>query len=114
MSSFRVLSAIGSIMLLSIVSAGVLKGQDATEEARRFVREHEANIQPLEIENARAWWKANVSGKDEDFAAKEQAENRLNDALSSSEKFERLKKVHAGPIDDTVLKREIDVLYLQY
>src|SRR5438046_10624855 len=79
MSSLRALATTGSIMLLSIISSGIVRSQDAAEEARRIVREHEANIQPLEIENARAWWKANVSGKDEDFAAKEQAENRLND-----------------------------------
>src|SRR5262249_5444492 len=97
-----------------VISAGSLKAQDTADEARRFVRQHEADIQPLEIANGRAWWNANVSGKDEDFAAKEQAENRLNDALANSEKFARLKKIHGGQINDAVLRREIDVMYLMY
>ena len=71
-------------------------------------------IEPIQIETNRAWWNANVSGKDEDFAAKEAAENRLNEALANPEPFARLKKIHEGQIDDKVLKRTIEVLYLQY
>ena len=62
----------------------------------------------------RAWWTANISGKDEDFAKKEETENRLNEALANRENFQRLKKIHEGTISDAVLKRTIDVLYLQY
>ena len=90
------------------------RSQDAAEAPRGFVREHEAKIEPIQIETNRAWWKANVTGKDEDFAAKEAAENRLNEALANPEPFARLKKIHEGKIDDKVLAREIDVLYLQY
>jgi peptidyl-dipeptidase A len=114
MTAFRTLLSVGVIMVLSSLSIDAAKSQDTTPDARKFVAEHEKNIRPLEIEIGRAWWNANVSGKDEDFAVKEQAENKLNDALTDREQFARLKKIHDGKISDDILKREIDVLYLQY
>src|SRR5262245_9835259 len=88
--------------------------QDVSSNAKEFVREHERKIQPLQIASARAWWTANITGKDEDFAAKEEAENKINEALSDKEQFQRLKQIHAGRFAEPVLRRTIDVLYLQY
>src|SRR4029453_6704280 len=65
-------------------------------------------------EIGKAWWNANTIGKDEDFATKEQAENKLNETLANPQQFDRLKKIHSGTIADKVLAREIEVLYLQY
>src|SRR5207249_5812078 len=93
---------------------GVAMAQDTMEAARQFITEHESKIQPLEIEIGKAWWNANVTGKDEDFATKEAAENQLNDALADPKQFELLKKIHDGKIADKTLAREIAVLYLQY
>src|SRR6266436_2759070 len=104
----------GVFMILGAVLAGRSESADTSQAARAFVREHESKIQPLEIEISRAWWDANTTGKDEAFAKKEEAENRLNEALADKQQFERLKQIHAGTIDDRVLAREIAVLYLQY
>jgi len=92
----------------------VSQAQDTTQPAKDFVTEHEAKIRPLEIEIGKAWWNANVTGKDEDFAKKEEAENKLNDVLADTKQFDRLKKIHDGQIPDATLKRETDLLYLQY
>src|SRR5262245_18180623 len=94
--------------------AASARSQDTSAEARAFVREHERKIQPLQIESSKAWWTANITGKDEDFAAKEAAENKINEALADKQQFQRLKQIHAGKIADPVLARTIDVLYLQY
>lgn len=88
--------------------------QDTTEAARRFLQSHEQRVQPLQIASALTWWNANISGDDGDFAKKEEAENRLNEALSDSQRFQELKAIHAGKISDPVLARTIAVLYLQY
>ena len=68
----------------------------------------------MEIEVNRCWWAANISGKDEDFRLKEEAETKLNLKLSDPQAFARLKTIHDGNIDDPILKREIHVLYLGY
>lgn len=102
------------VMALALATIGSTTAQDTTDAARKFLREHEARVQPLQIASARAWWDANVSGKDEDFARKEEAENRLNEALSDSERFAQLKAIQAGKIGEEVLGRTTQVLYLQY
>ncbi len=93
----------------------VLASPKATDQARAFVKEHEAKVAPLEKQAGLAWWNANVSGKAEDFEKKKEAQNRLDEALANRDTFRRLKAIkEAGGIDDPILKREIDVLYLQY
>lgn len=101
-------------MLIGASVAANAAAQDAAAQAREFVRDHERKVQPLQIESARAWWTANITGKDEDFAAKEEAENKINEALSDKQQFQRLKALQAAKIDDPVLARTIAVLYLQY
>ena len=89
------------------------------DAARALVTEHEVSIRPLEKAVGLSWWNANVSGKDEDFAAKEAAQNQLDLALADTGRFARLKaarealRTAPGPRDET-LAREIEVLYLQY
>ena len=87
---------------------------DTTEAAERFVRDYEKSLRPLEIAVNRAWWTANISGKDQDFAAKEAAENQLNEALADRTRFTQLQQIKNGRISDPILARMIDVLYLQF
>jgi peptidyl-dipeptidase A len=114
MTCSSALLKIGAVMLSIAASTGAAEAADTSAAARAFVREHESKVQPLEIEIAKAWWNANTTGKDEDFAAKEAAENRLNDTLADTAQFAKLKEIHAGQIDDPILARTIAVLYLQY
>ena len=75
---------------LIVVGTGILfalpvaarAGAEATEKARHFVANYEAKIRPLEVAAGLAWWNANVTGKDEDFQRKEQAQNRIDEALA--------------------------------
>ena len=59
------------------------RAEAALAEARAFIVDHEASVRPLEIALNRAWWDASTSGKDEDFAGKEKAQNDLDAALSA-------------------------------
>ncbi len=89
-------------------------GEDNDERARKFIAQHEATIRPLEIEVGRRWWAANVSGKDEDYKLKEEAEARLELRLADPQAFAELKAIKEQPLQDPVLARQIAVLYLQY
>ena len=82
--------------------------------ARQFVREHETEIRPLEKAVNLTWWNANVSGKDEDFKAKEAAQNKLDAALADKRRFADLQALKQLKLRDHLLAREIDVLYLMY
>ncbi len=94
----------------------VMASEEMTERARKFVKEYERKISPLEKAGAQAWWDANISGKEEDFKRKEKAQNRIDEALADSKAFAELKAIHgaAKQIDDPVLVRAIDVLYRTY
>jgi len=90
----------------------------ALAAARKFIAEHEARMRPLEKEVSLAWWRANVTGSDEEFKAKEEAQNRLDAALADRARFAELKQIRTqlAPLrerDETVA-REIEILHLQY
>jgi peptidyl-dipeptidase A len=90
----------------------------ATERAKKFIAAHDTRIRPLDIASAQAWWVANISGKDEDFKKKEEAQNKIDEALANKEHFAELKAIKQlrdkGEIDDKIVARAIDVLYLIY
>jgi peptidyl-dipeptidase A len=91
---------------------------EATERAKKFIAEHETRLRPLDIASNIAWWNANISGKDEDFKKKEEAQNKIDEALANKERFAELKAIKQlrdkGEVEDKVVARAIDVLYLMY
>lgn len=91
---------------------------ETTERARKFIAEHEKKIRPLDITAGIAWWNANTTGNDEDFKKKEEAQNKIDEALADRKVFAELKAIKEardkGEIDDKILARAIDVLYLLY
>jgi peptidyl-dipeptidase A len=90
------------------------EANDAMTRARQFIAQHETRIRPLEIAVNRAWWTANTTGADADFAAKEKAQNELDQALANPARFAELKALHESQLDDATMAREIAVLYLAY
>src|ERR1700681_4322907 len=96
-------------------SLRVLAGSRAPEQACKFVKAFAAKIRTLEVKASLAWWIANTTGKDEDFAKKVQAQNRIDEVLADKEAFQEVKALKdKGNIDDPIFARAIDVIYLAY
>jgi peptidyl-dipeptidase A len=97
-------------------SARAVDGSSADQDsrARAFIAQHDAQVRPLEIAVNLAWWKANTTGDDADFAAKEEAQNRFDAALSNQQRFAELKSLHEAKLSDPLIARQIMVLYLMY
>ena len=95
-----------------------LSGADANEQAAAFIKDHVSKLRPLEVQSGVAWWNANTTGKDEDFKKKEEAQNKIDEALSDKTTFDRLKPLKSaadkGEIKDPLTARQIELLYLQY
>ena len=109
------LPVLGLLVVVAAWPAMVSATPDATDRARRFVQAYTAKIRPLEIAANRAWWNANLTGKDADFKAKEEAQNQIDAALSRKDDFKEVKSIKDGDrIDDKVIARAIDVIYLAY
>jgi peptidyl-dipeptidase A len=84
----------------------------ADQQATAIVSWYESEIRPLEIESSRLWWSANTTGDDKAYEQKEQAENRLNEALADKTRFAQLKKLHEQQLSDPVVARQIELVYL--
>lgn len=107
----------------SIVFAGVLgmiylnavASEEGNARARKVVEDYSTRVRPLDIAVNRAWWDANITGKDEDFKRKEEAQNKLDALLSDKTTFAGIKAVKdSKQIDDPVIRRAVDVIYLIY
>ena len=65
-----------------------------------------------------AWWTANITGNDDDFKKKEDAQNKIDAALADKTAFGKLKALKAakdkGEIADKLAARQVELLYLQY
>jgi len=89
--------------------------QGRTYAAQKFIADYTARIRPLEIAANRAWWDANITGKDEDYKRKEEAQNKIDAVLSDKEAFAQVKDLHGdAAIDDPISRRALDVIYLAY
>jgi peptidyl-dipeptidase A len=110
------LIAIAGTLMAQTVSPDAEKASAirALTEAREFIWTYETTVRPLEKAVALAWWEANVTGKDEAFQAKETAQNKLDEALSDRSRFEKLKSLREAKIENPILARQIEVLYLSH
>ncbi len=97
---------------MATLSSPTAQASSPDDEARSVIAEFERVIVPLEIAANRAWWTANVTGKDADFSAKERAENELDQALADRDRFRRIERVYRAKPQDPLLARQIELLYL--
>ena len=76
MSAFRwAVVFLGLLSVLAIVRPSARADADDVAQARKFLDDFIAKLRPVEIEANRAWWDANITGKDEDYERKEKAQN---------------------------------------
>jgi peptidyl-dipeptidase A len=113
---FRLLLPALAVVCALLWPRVALADAGTTDKAKKFIAEHDKRVRPLDITAALAWWDANNSGKDADFARKEVAQNKIDEALGDPKVFAELKDLHKNrdAIDDKVTRRAIDVLYLIY
>ncbi len=104
-----------NVLGISIMPLVVSADSSTTTKARHFVETYTAKARPLDIAVNRAWWDANMTGKDEDFKRKEEAQNKIDALLADKTAFAEVKALKdSGAVDDPILRRAIDVIYLLY
>jgi peptidyl-dipeptidase A len=91
-----------------------LNAADGDTAAKAFIEAHVTKMRPLDIAAGVAWWNANTTGQDEDFKKKEEAQNKIDAALADPKAFAELKAIKEAKVADPLLKRQIDLLYLNY
>lgn len=112
---FALVMALPLSLLLWMLATDAAANPEDTDKARKLVDSFSKQIRPLEVAANRAWWDANITGKDEDFKRKEDAQNKIDAFLSDVIAFAQVKALKTkGKIDDPIVKRAIDVIYLAY
>ena len=111
----RHLAASAALTVILMTTSAEAADRSADGPAESFIADHEARIRPLERAANLAWWNANVTGKDADFQAKEDAQNRLDAALADRGSVRRAEGAERdAKLVDPLLDRTIAVLYLTY
>lgn len=106
-----------SVSCLLLTAASVAGGEppaDNDARAKQFIDQHLATIRPLEIETAKLYWNANITGKEEDFEKKQAAEENLETRYADPQRFAELKAIKQAGVKDPLLARQIDILYRTY
>ncbi len=108
-------------LLLSLTALAIItfacsnKKEQMENELKTFIARWEQTIEPLQKEAYTAYWNASISGKDEDYAVSEQLQLKLNSIFTNKEDFALLRKIReSGAVTDTLLRRQLEVLYNQY
>lgn len=100
---------------LTLLSPCAGAAQNATEGFREFLRGYEAAAIPLSRETALAGFESSVSGKAEDYRRSADLQVKLRKLHADPAAFTRLKAWRAeNKIQDPLLQRQLELLYLAY
>ena len=91
------------------------KQEKMENRMKKFISSYEEKVIPLYKEANLASWNANISGKDDDYARSEKASFELEKIYTDSTAFAELKMLkRSGAVKDTLLARQLDLLYDSY
>jgi len=105
---------IAPLILIAACSPAAQTNNSRDDQAMQFIKQHEAVVKPLEIEVNLSGWDAELTGREEAYAKKQAAEEKLDLALADPKKFAELKAIRDRGVADPMLARQIDVVYRQY
>lgn len=86
-----------------------------TKELETFIKNYETKVIPLMKDYNEALFKASVSGDVNDYKETANLEVALTKIYANKDNFEILKKIkESNLIEDSLLKRQLDILYNEY
>ena len=101
-----------SVMLIAGCTS---KKQKMNDELKSFIKKHDSLMIPLYKEVALASWNASISGKAEDYKKSEDLQLQILKITSNKKSLSKLKEIKiSGLISDSILARELDILYRTY
>ena len=112
----RIITTVAVCLVLSLVPWSVVTGAGTTQDDfKSFLKEYEAKVIPLSRENNLAAFNASISGKDEDYQKSSALQLEFGKFHSDPATFARIKAFRdGGQVADSVLNRELQLLYLTY
>ena len=107
---------LSAVALLFVVMTACTSRQEAMKkELTDFIRKHDSILIPLYQQTAVASWEAAVSGKPEDFQKAEALNLKMMALYADKDKLKKLEEIKvSGLITDSLLNRQLDVLYRSF
>ena len=105
------------LILTQVLSFGgcAKKEEKMTEELKNFIEKFESKAILAYKDYSLAYFNATISGKAEDYEKSSELQIKYNKIYSDKEDFALLKKIKESDlITDSILKRQLDVLYRAY
>src|SRR2546426_8336399 len=99
----------------ALVGSACESTQNVERQVQGFVEQHETVLKPLSKAAALAAWKASITGTPEDYKDSEAKQLALEKLYTNRDDFSKIKAWRAGgKVRDPQVRRELEVLYLQY
>ena len=106
--------------VLLLLGASLLMGCQSKQEKMKkelvdFIKKFDSVYIPLYKESTLTSWNAAISGKPEDFKKSEDAQMKIVKLFANKESLKKLDSIKvSGMITDSLLLRQLDVLYRQF
>jgi len=106
--------------LLVVLAAGFFAGcqtkqKQMKEDLIDFIKKHDSIVIPLSRETNLAYWQAAITGSEEDFSKAQSLQLQMVQVYSDTQALQTLEKIKiSGLVNDTLLARQLDLLYNQY
>ncbi len=84
------------------------------QEAHTFIVSLEKKVEPLFKKNAIAYWNATITGQKRWYKKHEEIEIQTQKIFENKTLFEKIETIRKLEITDPILKREIELLYLDF
>jgi peptidyl-dipeptidase A len=100
------------VLTLAVLAGCTSKKETMNRELVNFIKTHDSLLIPLYKQVTLASWEAAISGKAEDFKKAEELNLKLMALYADTVKLKKLEEIKvSGLITDSLLNRQLDVLY---
>ncbi len=100
---------------LLLISGCTSKKEKMNNDLKAFIAHHDSVIIPLYKQTTIAAWDASISGKPEDYKKSEDLNMKMMAFYANKEGLKKLEDIKiSGLISDSMLSRELDVLYRSF
>jgi len=104
------------LLIILITIYGCNPGKEEMKaELEKFIKDFDSKVPALAKEANIAYFNATISGKEEDYQKSADLQVKLNKVFANKDDFRILSKIYDSElIDDPLLKRQLNKLYLAY
>ncbi len=120
MFRFQVIAVIAAAGLITGVLTGCGTGKNEEtkkmeEKLKTVIKDFESKMKPLTRDAYRAYFEASVASNDENWNKFSALDMKMNEVLSNKEDFKKIKEIKESKlVNDPILKRQMDLIYLTY